>query len=100
MTAAPKPDIPRDPGYLTWLRFQRCVICHLLGLVQKTSSDPAHTPRVRIHGDIAVSLCRFHHTEEECLQPTAFWGKYGLDPLVVYMRQHAQFDVETNAVAW
>ena len=76
MTAAPKPEILRDPGYLVWLRWQRCVICEALGLHQETSSDPAHTPRTRIHGDVALPLCRKHHDEEERLQPAAFAVKY------------------------
>jgi hypothetical protein len=78
MNPAPKPEIVRDPGFLIWLKWQRCVICEALGLHQETSSDPAHTPRTRIHGDVALPLCRAHHLEEEALQPAAFAAKYAL----------------------
>jgi len=94
VTAAPKPEILREPLFLAWLRWQRCVICEHLGLRQETSSDPAHTPRTRIHGDVALPLCRMHHNEEEQLQPTAFWAKYGIDPIARYAIQHARFEYE------
>lgn len=100
MTAAPKPEILREPAFLAWLRWQRCVICEHLGLRQETTSDPAHTPHTRIHGDIAVSLCRMHHNEEERLQPRAFWDQYGLNPLAVYLKQHARFEGEQASIAF
>jgi hypothetical protein len=76
--AVPKPEILRDPGYLAWLRWQPCVICEGRGVAQETSSDAAHTPRTRIHGDVALPLCRFHHEAEERLQPAAFAAKHAL----------------------
>jgi hypothetical protein len=100
VTAAPKPEILREPGFLAWLRWQRCVVCEHLGLRQETSSDPAHTPKTRIHGDIAVSLCRAHHHEEEQLQPAAFWAKYGLNPLNQYLIQHGRWLNEQAAIAF
>ena len=100
MTAAPKPEILREPGFLAWLRWQRCVVCEHLGLRQETSSDPAHTPKTRIHGDVAVSLCRHHHNEEERLQPAAFWAKYGLDPFMVFAALYARFLREQAAIAF
>jgi hypothetical protein len=97
---APKPEIFRESEFLAWLRWQYCIICEHLGLRQETSSDPAHTPRTRIHGDIAVSLCRMHHNEEEHLQPARFWAKYGLDPLMVFAKLHARFLREQATVAF
>jgi hypothetical protein len=94
VTAAPKPETIREPLYLAWLHWQPCVICQRYGLRQETSSDAAHTPRVRIHGDIALPLCRCHHNEEERLQPTVFWGKYQMDPLAIYGRLHVQFETD------
>lgn len=100
MTAAPKPAVFRDPGFLRWLPYQRCVVCEQLGLRQETSSDPAHTPRVRIHGDEAVSLCRLHHDEEERLQPVAFWAKYGMDPLACFRALYARYQAACAACAF
>jgi hypothetical protein len=97
---APKPEILREPLFLAWLRWQPCVVCEHLGLRQVTSSDPAHTPRTRIHGDIAVSLCRRHHDEEEQLQPAVFWAKYGIDPIARYAIQHARFELEQRTLAF
>lgn len=96
----PKPEILREPDYLHWLRYRACVICLHTRARQRTSSEAAHTPRVRIHGDIAVSLCHDHHAEEERLQPVAFWAKYGLDPQKVYRAQHLVWEWETKQVAF
>lgn len=97
---APKPVILRDEAYLDWLRWQRCVICTLLGEKQETSSDPAHTPRTRIHGDVACSLCRKHHLEEERLQPAAFGAKYGKSMAELAALSRALYLVDAARYAW
>lgn len=89
MVAVPKPVGERCPELLRWARQQPCYVCTKLGIRQRTRSDAAHTPRVRIHGDVknVVPLCGGmdgHHAEEERLQPEAFWAKYGEErPAVV-----------------
>ncbi len=97
---APKSAIFRDAGFLAWLRWQLCVVCQKLGVRQQTSSDPAHTPQVQIHGDVAVSLCRCHHDEEERLQPAAFWTKYDMDPIAIFRALYASYQAECAACAF
>jgi hypothetical protein len=101
VTAAPKPEVLRDRTYLGWLRYQRCVICEGLDQTQQTSSDAAHTPRTRIHGDVALPLCRMHHDEEERLQPAAFAAQYALILLrAAAVATYRQFQAEQQAVAF
>lgn len=77
---APKPVTEGDrcPDFLEWLRWQPCCICSRRGLRQTTSSDPAHFPRTRIHGDVrnAIPLCRTHHSEQHRLGVARFCMKY------------------------
>lgn len=97
---APKPAIFRDPGYLVWLRYQRCLICTRNGLRQETSSDPAHSPKTRIHGDVAIPLCRKHHEEEERLQPAAFAATYKIDLAAEFRAQYAEYQRELQECAF
>lgn len=80
----PKPVVEGDrcPDFLAWLRWQRCAICTQLGQQQSTSSDPAHFPRTRIHGDVrnCIPLCRRHHDEHHALGTPAFCRLYHLWP--------------------
>ena len=80
--AVPKPVLERDrcPDFLAWLKWQPCAICTKRGERQTTSSDPAHFPKVRIHGDVrnAIPLCRLHHNEQHRLGVARFCRKYAV----------------------
>lgn len=81
MVAVPKPVGIRSPDLLDWIRAQPCAICRLIDERQVTRTEAAHTPRVRIHGDMdnVIPLCHEHHEEEERLQPAAFGRTYAVD---------------------
>lgn len=105
VTAVPKPVVERDrcPEFLDWLHWQPCCLCTRLGLRQTTSSDPAHFPRVRIHGDIrnAIPLCRVHHADHHTLGLDRFCLKYDIHfPRGLAWAWWNAFETQRAQVAW
>lgn len=96
----------RDKGYLKWLKTRRCVACDFAPNLRRYSDmpemdiiDPAHGP---VNGmgskgpdNSAISLCRYHHTQQHSLGWPEFELKYGFSreeqaklAYAAYLKEH------------
>ena len=96
MTAVPKPQTPRDPGLVDWIRGQPCLVpkCGLPG-------EPCHVRTKRNHGDPenVVPLCRWHHREQHERGVKDFSYRYGLNLTIHAARLDALYR-KTIPAAW
>ena len=62
----PKPETPRCPRLLEYVRTLPCLICAAAGDQQQTPTEAAHVHAKRNGGDWGnvCPLCHFHHIEQ------------------------------------
>lgn len=99
----------RDEEYKAWIRDQKCFICAMLDMPQKSRTEAAHVGAVRGLGqkapdDSCVPACSDHHTRSPLslhrLQ-LRVWDWLGISREVIiarYQRAYAKFKKE-SAVA-
>ena len=86
----PKPQTPRDPKYLDWLKTQRCVVCHRsvnpnLDIVAAHYGE--HGIGIKASDLEALPLCFHCHALEHMQGPRLFWSGKHRQELVDAHRQ-------------